>query len=176
MKRLSFSNIILVLALLVGLAGSAAADSGNSWLGYYGQVYPLSPAETVPPFKEVSDLSNLRITLAEADIFQRGNDLYVDWLVTRNPPGRVIGAVSRVTHIGKDELDFDFENVWHSHGHGKFIRSAQGYTLDVEVAGTDNADLAAPVSNLFGAWKLEQQSTTPSDNRHPWSLGSGVRP
>ncbi len=109
--------------------------------------------------------------LVEVDVFPayEGQAMFIDLMVTRNPPGRVLGAVSAATNVNQKQFAFSFTDGWGNRGRGTFSRDREKFVLHLELVKKSSS--GATVANLYGDYELLKKETKGKSDRHPWSLG-----
>jgi hypothetical protein len=147
-----------MVALLTLLAGPSPAAAGV--VGYYRGVIHWRGQPRGKP---------RGVDRAEVDVFQRRGRYYVDFQVTRDPPGRIVGAVARALMQRSSGLAFTFTDGFGNRGRGRFRPRGRQYELALDVV--RKSSTGADVMGLYYHYPLRRLSTHPSIRRHPWSLG-----
>ncbi len=116
-----------------------------------------------------SEIGEAGIDIIELDVFQQGSDLYIDFMIMRNPQGYVIGGVYKTTEKRKGNLEFTIpRDVRGNRARGRFTRSRGDYLLDLDLLRKTSA--GADTAVLYKEWVIKKRENTPQKNRHPWSL------
>ena len=136
-------TVIAVAALMsIGLVTQSA-----SLIGSYRRFTPLDSTAT-----DVPNLQNA--SLATVKVFKKGSVTYVDWGVTSQPPGYVLGTTSIAKTDGKGVLTFTFEDAWSNKGKGVFRKNLKAYTLTLDLI--KEGDGGADVRSLYDEWEVDK--------------------
>jgi len=156
MKTVSLISIVSVLTMASLLPKSSAETPPYSWQGYY-----VSNVDRSGGIRE----------LVEVDVFPayEGQAAFIDFMVTRKPPGRIVGAVSAAANMNPNRFTFAFTDGWGNNGRGTLSRDREKFLLHLEVV--KKSPSGASVRNLYGDYELTKKEAKGRSDRHPWSLG-----
>ena len=154
------TTIWLMSMLYLLAAGSSAfivpqTRPPDSWPGYF-----VSSVDESAP----------RDVFVEVDIFSayEGQGMFIDFMIKRRVPERIVGAVSAATNVSRGQFTFAFTDSDGNRGRGTFSRKGTRFAVHLEPAGKSAAN--ARSTDLYGNYELVRQDTTGRSDRHPWSL------
>lgn len=104
-----------------------------------------------------------------ADIYEKDSMYYIDFGITRDPPGQVIGAAV-IPVNNNNTLEFFFTDGWDNKGKGKFYKKEGKYIIELEVV-EKSENPWNPVLSLYSNYELKKISEKPRNDRNPWSPG-----
>jgi hypothetical protein len=107
-------------------------------------------------------------TATEVDVFTKEGGIFIDFMITVDPPGQVAGGVCEADLLPNGDLEFSFRDGWGNEGCGTFRRTGAGFELETAI--TDANPFGKAVAGHYGRHLLRKTGDMPIPDRHPWCV------
>ncbi|AXJ02492.1 hypothetical protein CYPRO_3259 [Cyclonatronum proteinivorum] len=110
---------------------------------------------------------------ARVKVFSNGNELFIDFMVVRDPPGQIISETSRARITNEGILEFDFVDGWDNKGRGNFKKIGTEYELSLEMV--EQATMGGFSGHLYGNYTLTNDCQNLSISQDPFTKIRTIR-
>jgi hypothetical protein len=160
MKKVCLITVFYCLTLCLLSPAGTSAPLSSVWQGYY-----VGKTDRPGRAQEVLEVDIIPV--------YEGKTMWIDFMISGNPPGHILGATAEAGCRTSKQFKFDFKDNQGNKGRGTFFRRGKNYVLHLEFVRHSSSGVVTDYSSLD--YVLAKKETKGRADRHPWSLNR-VRP